>query len=93
MSFPTITDLENGFHTESGNIFGWHTVKQTWLPIECYLAAVPTQYGCKTYEEQFYKLTGQLGKSHLHPLRYKYPPYFLELVDGKMQATRKKEHC
>lgn len=72
--WPIITSDE--WHTQNGNIFKWNEDLTCWKQIECYLAAVPTQYGCNTFEEQFYKLTSRLGKDTgtkycLHPIRYR----------------------
>ncbi|EIX9113250.1 hypothetical protein ACNASG_21265 [Klebsiella pneumoniae] len=48
-NFPVITSGK--YHTQGGNIYILHD--DIWYPNVNYLAAVPTQYGCKTYEEQF----------------------------------------
>ncbi|QIR27723.1 hypothetical protein [Kluyvera genomosp. 3] len=69
--------------TQNGNIFKWR--EDHWQKVEAYLASVPTQYGCSTYEEQFERLQRILG-DRLHPLRWhtNTKPWFLvngELVD------------
>lgn len=63
--FPVITSGD--WHTQNGMIFKL-CEDGKYKQIEAYLAAVPTQYGCKTYAEQFERLQRVLG-DRLHPLR------------------------
>lgn len=83
--FPIIEETANDklYRTEAGNIYKWREDLDCWKQVECYLASVPTQYGCKTYEEQFTKLINQLG-DRLHPERYSKGKRDCILIDGKL---------
>ena len=81
MSFPIIT--KEPFHTQDGNCYKLYEDGK-WYKIERYLASVPNQYGCKTYEEQFIKITSQLGEK-LHPLRKSHSKPFT-MKDGRLSS-------
>ena len=80
-SWPVLTN--DGWHTKNGNIYKWSESKNCWYQVECYLASVPTQYGCTTYEQQFNKLTSQLG-TNLHPLYYRQPLRRFTMLYGRL---------
>lgn len=80
-NWPVLTN--EGWHTQNGNFYKWMESKNCWYQVECYLASVPTQYNCTTYEQQFNKLTSQLG-TRLHPLHYKLPQRRFIMLDGRL---------
>ncbi|EBG6832028.1 hypothetical protein FJB73_23040 [Salmonella enterica subsp. enterica] len=82
-SWPVLTDIDSGWHTQNGNIYQWSDQHNCWRQVECYLASVPTQYGCTTYAQQFNKLTSQLG-TRLHPLHYRQPMRRLTMLNGRL---------
>ncbi|HCI2908157.1 TPA: hypothetical protein NOU44_000232 [Salmonella enterica subsp. enterica serovar Infantis] len=83
--FPIIEEEANGklYHTELGKIYKWNEKLECWKQVEAYLASVPTQYGCTTYEEQFTKIINRLG-DRLHPERYTKGGHQCQIIDGMM---------
>ncbi|ENU3156110.1 TPA: hypothetical protein GM645_00070 [Klebsiella pneumoniae] len=85
MSFPIIT--KGNYHTEQGNIY----IKRddgVWRQNVNYLAAVPTQYGCTTYEQQFDKIiewieSGKLRGNFAYKERY-------NMIGDKLYHCRKR---
>lgn len=61
MSFPIIT--KGNYHTQDGNIYINHG--EFWYQNVNYLAAVPTQYNCTTYEQQFDRIIERIENNKL----------------------------
>lgn len=70
--FPIIT-LGN-WHTQEGNIYMLYE-DGFWYQNVNYLAAVPTQYNCTTYEEQFNKLISRIESGALRTCKQSGKPY------------------
>ena len=82
---PTITS--GRYHTQDGNIYIQRD-DGIWKQNVNYLAAIPNQYGCITYEEQFEKIirhieNGKLRGTYASTLHYK-------MVDGKLYRFNEK---
>ena len=76
---PTITS--GRYHTQDGRIY-IHYSDGYWRQNVNYLASVPTQYNCATYEEQFEKIIRHIENGKLRCMQASGQRF--RMVDGKL---------
>lgn len=82
-TFPIIT--KGNFHTQSGNIYINHG--EYWYQNVNFLAAVPKQYGCDSYEQQFDRIIRKIEDGSLRP---EATGEAFIMQDEQLQAVRNK---
>ncbi|ENE6634920.1 hypothetical protein ABNR98_000146 [Salmonella enterica] len=84
--WPVLTSLCGKWHSQQGNLYQWYEDKGYWKQNVNYLASVPTQYGCTTFEEQFYRLIRKIEAGELRRKNQGNSYYLSE--DNKLTKVR-----